>query len=1580
MIRSEDVDASSPSPTSPHAEIGHYRIVRALGRGGMGSVFLARDMRLGRLVALKLLSADLPSAPEIRRQFDIEARTTASLSHPNVVTLFDIGEHEGRPWVALEYIDGCTLAQRMNQDWPTAAETLRIGLAIARAIEAAHGAGIVHRDLKPANVLLGADGRPRVVDFGIARFVGRHSEPPPPDAEAGELAFLGTPSYMAPEQWHGADGPETDIWALGLILYQLLTHSHPLRGLDTVQIAVRVGLAEPVPSTPELHAASPELAPIVMRCLQKLPGERPTAAKLVVELAALEGRQRTASPSENPFRGLLAFSERHAHLFFGRDRDVSAFVERLRTQSILVVVGSSGAGKSSFVLAGVVPRLKESASVHVITVRPQGRPFAALAESIVRVTASSRSKSGADTVVEAPRFAPPREPSTPTDPKELEARLVQSPGLLAVVLAEMAAKTGERILLVVDQLEEICTVVQDEAEGRAFLSAVCGAGGDPNEPVRVVMTVRDDFLGRIPWDANSGAALSGIVLLSAPDTDALREIVQQPLLRAGYAFDDSTLLEEIVTSVRGEAACLPLLQFAMSLLWTRRDESRHLLLRKVYDEMGGVGGALASHAENIVGILDPTNLELCRQLLLRLVTSSGNRRAMGRAALVVGLSSEAEGLLAKLLDARLLAQQRGDDAPIELAHESLTRVWRRLERWIEESHEDLAVAADLVAAAERWIRRGKRVDELWQGDALRDAVRLVARGSTRLPEVALSLVQESVGRERRRALRRTVLFASFLGAAVVAVLASSMAAWALRERKNDALGAARRAEQASALLLEERALASFADGDNHAARAQLRAALESRDSVSSRNLVRKLEKEPLRVYLPDDAVVYDARLLSDGHTFVAANQSGTVAVIDAFTLERRVLRGHSDQVLGLSLLPEGRLASASWNGEVRIWTLATGQGVELAKRSNMSAIATFGKTIAASRDGELLLVDEGQPPRTIPIETTQPFGLAFDREGKEVFVGGTDGKVRAVDRASATVVRESDFGPPIVRLAIDPNGRFLVGRRRGGSLTVFDLGTLRRRSEVNANAGDSRGLAVSRDGRVWMNGMDHHIAAWDPQTGGLSAEVSTHLDGITSLSIADDHVSLVATGAGGSEIWNLSAIPNERAILPDTHPTLDLAFSPDGRELVSGSNKRILVWNTTTGRPVTEIQRYGNRGRDLAFDATNRRIAGTDERGGMALWELPSGRLLGTFGTRATVPFGLVYSPQFDLAAVGTNEGAILVYGLSTRSLRFELQGPSGSSVRGLALAPDGVTLYSSSSEGTLRSWDLAKRTAKVLYRVTTGNYGLALSKDGKHLVATSLDGSAIVVDTASSKATPLGRFPGRLYRPAFSPDGGAVALPCSDGKVYLVDVAGQSGQRVFAGHHGEVNVATFSADGTTLATGSDDHTVRLFDVATGEPRWVAKTAATGANGDLPNEPGATAALQLSTRRIVGFDNGTVEVRGPGGTSLVLRDTPPQAVTHIVEGPSATLALGFADGSFGAWDPSTGRVLDRLLLHGRIASLWVRNGIVDAESELGDRATLDLTLLGVDYCTLMSDLWKKTPFVWRAGAIRVEPPLRGKCP
>lgn len=259
-----------------------------------------------------------------------------------------------------------------------------------------------------------------------------------------------------------------------------------------------------------------------------------------------------------------------------------------------------------------------------------------------------------------------------------------------------------------------------------------------------------------------------------------------------------------------------------------------------------------------------------------------------------------------------------------------------------------------------------------------------------------------------------------------------------------------------------------------------------------------------------------------------------------------------------------------------------------------------------------------------------------------------------------------------------------------------------------------------------------------------------------------------------------------------------------------------------------------------------------------------------------------------------------------------------------------------------------------------------------------------MAIDLAQNLATPLGSFPGRLYRPAISPDGRTVALPSSDGNTYLVDLA-SGARRAVSGHHGEVNTATFSPDGHLLATGGDDHTVRLFDAVTGKPIWGGGADRVAPSAELPKEPGTTYALRLGGHLVVGFDNGMVEVRPsvdtePRPAVVPLRGTPTQAVTLLAAGPSSTLAVGFADGSFGVWDPETGHLLERVLLHGRVVELTHANGIVTAKSELGDVAAINLGILARDYCLLISDLYKELPFVWRDGTVRVEPPKSGCTP
>jgi len=222
--------------------LGHYRILAPLGAGGMGEVYLAQDLKLGRKLALKLLPAAFTAASDRLRRFEQEARAASALNHPNIITIYEVGEVEGTHYIATEFVDGQTLRQQMTSEQLSLLDALEIVLQVASALAAAHEAGIIHRDIKPENVMRRRDGLVKVLDFGLAKL----TEPLLPnkvDTAAPTLAqltsvpgtVLGTMQYMSPEQARGLNvDARTDIFSLGVVLYEMIAGQLPFRGRPTL--------------------------------------------------------------------------------------------------------------------------------------------------------------------------------------------------------------------------------------------------------------------------------------------------------------------------------------------------------------------------------------------------------------------------------------------------------------------------------------------------------------------------------------------------------------------------------------------------------------------------------------------------------------------------------------------------------------------------------------------------------------------------------------------------------------------------------------------------------------------------------------------------------------------------------------------------------------------------------------------------------------------------------------------------------------------------------------------------------------------------------------------------------------------------------------------------------------------------------------------------------------------------------------------------------------------------------------------------------------------------------------------------
>jgi eukaryotic-like serine/threonine-protein kinase len=685
-------------------KLDEFQLVRLLGRGGMGEVYLGHDTVLDRAVAIKLIGARNPDARS-RERFLVEARAIARLSHPNVVTIFRVGmTAEGRPFLVQELIRGRSL-DRVPRPlaWRAVCE---LAIGIARGLEAAHRRGILHRDVKPANVMLDDTGTARLFDFGLAKLthvtepaageadavwqlgvaetprsprgaeasVSETRDPdghergaaaltsdaasvaPAHDDSAGRTlpgAVIGTPRYTAPELWRGEPASaQSDLYSLGVMLYELLSGVLPFPQLElaTLERAVVAGAPAPISELAELPAA---LAQIVMRCLATARAARPgSAAELVHALEAVLV-DAPAVPAGNPYRGLRAFDAAHRALFFGRGVDVSALVDRLRTEPFLVVVGDSGIGKSSVCHAGVVPAVRDALGI-----------------------APARADAAAGELVRGLR--PPDD---------------------------------EGLLIVIDQLEELVTL----GAGAERVAEILAALADGVPGVKVLLAVRGDFLTRVAaLPLLGGPVTRGLHLLRVLSAADLREAVVGPARVNGVRFESDAMIDTLVDAVASDPGGLPLLQFTLAELWPARDVERGLIPARALAQLGGVDGGLAGHADAVLLALGGHERAAARRIVLRLVSSSHTRAVRDRDELI-GDDRVAAAALESLVSGRLVVARDtiAGTPSYELAHEALIRGWGTLRDWLDAAAGQHAARNRLIASAAEWQRLGRPVDLLW---------------------------------------------------------------------------------------------------------------------------------------------------------------------------------------------------------------------------------------------------------------------------------------------------------------------------------------------------------------------------------------------------------------------------------------------------------------------------------------------------------------------------------------------------------------------------------------------------------------------------------------------------------------------------------------------------------------------------------------------------------------------------------------------------------------------------------------------------------------------------------------------------
>ncbi|HEY0993701.1 MAG TPA: serine/threonine-protein kinase, partial [Kofleriaceae bacterium] len=670
--------------------VEEYRLIRLLGSGAMGSVYLAQDRLLERLVAIKFIAAGAPSA-SARHRFFAEARAAARITHPNVVAVYRVAEFKRQPFLVAEYVRGRSLAELacpLGSD-----QLIKIASDLSRGLAAAHRRGVLHRDLKPANAMISEDGVTKLLDFGLAELVS--------DAGIAEHARLaGTPLYMAPELWTGGDpSPRSDIFALGILLFELYSGAHPFDRRDGNKPADRGPPLDTLVAEPNRA-----LCAIIERCIASDPLLRWSSDALVDALdgVAMIGSAEPRKHEGTPYRGLLAFEAEHRDLFFGRRSEALAIRERLRSERLIVVAGDSGTGKSSLCRAGVLPLLESD--TRVVTVVLGRAPMTSLAVALAPIAGESES-------VTLERLA-----GDPTG------------------LARSLRATGREIVLFIDQLEELVTLAPpDDARLVAeTLQALVLSHG-----TRVLATARSDFLTRLAAFRGLGDDLAmSLSLLRPLSAERLFEVVVEPAAAMGFVFESGEMVEQLITEARVAEGGLPLLQFALGELWDARDLARKLIPATALTAIGGVAGALARHADGVIAAQPASDRAAARAIFLSLVTTEGTRAHRDHDELIelaARRTPRARAVLDALVSGRLLVAQEaesGGKTAYAIAHEALLSSWGTLRSWLGEDVEGRAAKQRIEHAAAEWERLGRRADALWNARQLSDAAKVDAAALT----------------------------------------------------------------------------------------------------------------------------------------------------------------------------------------------------------------------------------------------------------------------------------------------------------------------------------------------------------------------------------------------------------------------------------------------------------------------------------------------------------------------------------------------------------------------------------------------------------------------------------------------------------------------------------------------------------------------------------------------------------------------------------------------------------------------------------------------------------------------------------
>ena len=1160
-------------------------------------------------------------------------------------------------------------------------------------------------------------------------------------------------------------------------------------------------------------------------------------------------------PAGTPYRRLDFFGPEHVDYYFGREDVTDELLSKLGREDLVVLVGTSGSGKSSLVRAGLRKGLAGTTIVGLTDrdqrlFTPGSSPLADLDVAVPGLFAllAGQAASGLADPAREPRHGDAEAPAT----------------RIAAAIRDLAPPDG--LLLIVDQFERVFIDCQDEAERTRFIDTLLAAAGGGGT-VKVLIVLRADFYGQAMRHLELSIAVkAGQVTVVPMTSEEMRAAIERPAAVLGRRFETS-LVEELLADVEGQAGALPLLEFTLAELWSR-NEGRALLTQASYDQLGsrqpggqrmsGVRWAIAQAAHEVWRGLSPAERDILprmfRDLVAHIGAEDGDRKSgryVSRRVWHADWDAAARAVAGQFVAARLLVSRTdaANGQPVfELAHEALTEAWPALRNWLEKSGPfDRWLADNLVPAYRRWFER-ERADDFLLPDLL---VRETQDWLQRYPEGLRGPVLEYATRsidahERRRSAERTRQ-QQLEDALRVAEEQRARAEQGTREA-NALLWATRARQETDDSLAVALALAA-ADGSDPPPFAQQVLAEIAYRPGPRRRLAFGHSCEIWCVALRGDIVVTGAddgtvlvwdltgdrpprslqghagavrgvALSADGRTAVSGGEDRQVIVWDVECgAIRRRLDGHDDAVRAVAL--NGGLAvTGSADRSVIVWDVHTGSALRrLTGHDDVvtAVAASAGTILSGSADGSLIRwdLDSGRAEsRRDGAHAGSVWSVALDAEGASALSGGSDCAVWHWDLVSAaprlpwSARRLSGHAGSVWTVAFTGDGRGALSGASDRSIICWDLASGEPVRQLTGHAGAVNGIAVDplgptdpAEARFVSVADDRALTLWAGTAGEPLLRLRGHGAAPTCGALsADGSIALTGAADGTLIIWDVTAACPSRHLRGHDAGVLAAVLGADGRIALTGAwDGTVMVWDTATGEPVRRLGDPipGGAGA-LAIDADGRFAVTGSSDGTLAVWDAITGVLVDESSIWTGAITSLSMSASGAMVVAGTDEPAVVVVDWESgriRSLRTDAP------VVGVAMDAHGRTAFARSADHALISIDLDRDVVLDL-----GEQVSPASRGGRH------------TESGSAAAAAGGGL-------AVSGDGRNILIVEDDGQTTLWDAAtgsthvlagvpsgGRPGSSPVAEGRSAASVLALSADGTTALSGGAGEPVVVWN------------------------------------------------------------------------------------------------------------------------------------------------------------------------